>query len=244
MKHPRRSPTLTFALMTTALLFLPAIYSQTLAQSSAALAQRSTTPKRVLVLDWYGKDDVWNINFDASFQAFLKASAHGAIEIYTEYLESNRFPGANQALLLRDYLARKYADRTIDVVVANSDASLDFLLKSRHELFPQAPIVFVAVRRPSKEDLGAGPGLTGVINLNTYRQTLDLALQLHPQTQHVFVISGTLEHDKRFEIVARQQLRDYESKVQIAYLTDLSSEELIAGVRNLPERSLLLYVWQ
>jgi len=197
-----------------------------------------------LVLDWYGKDHIWNVNFDASFQAALNSSAPGSVEIYTEYLETNRFPGENQALLLRDYMVRKYADRTIDVVVANSDASLDFLLKYRHDLFPQAPIVFVAVRHPRNEELAAGPGVTGVINLNTYRQTLELALRLHPQTQHVFVVSGTLEHDKRFEAVAREQLRDYEGKVQITYLTDLSAEELPVKIENLPERSLVLYVWQ
>jgi signal transduction histidine kinase len=197
-----------------------------------------------LVLDWYGKDHIWNVNFDASFQAALNSSAPGSVEIYTEYLETNRFPGENQALLLRDYLVRKYADRTIDVVVANSDASLDFLLKYRHDLFPQAPIVFVAIRHPTNEELASGPGLTGVINLNTYRQTLELALRLHPQTQHVFVVSGTLEHDKRFEAVAREQLRDYESKVQINYLTDLAAEELPAKIASLPERSLVLYAWQ
>ena len=234
MKYARCSPILRFTLIATTLLFLPTICPQVRAQSH----------KRVLVLDWYGKDHIWNVNFDASFQAALNSSAPGSVEIYTEYLETNRFPGENQALLLRDYLVRKYADRTIDVVVANSDASLDFLLKYRHDLFPQAPIVFVAVRHPRNEELAAGPGVTGVINLNTYRQTLELALRLHPQTQHVFVVSGTLEHDKRFEAVAREQLRDYEGKVQITYLTDLSAEELPVKIENLPERSLVLYVWQ
>src|SRR6185369_3235891 len=234
MKYARCSPILRFTLIATTLLFLPTICPQVCAQSH----------KRVLVLDWYGKDHIWNVNFDASFQAALNSSEPGSVEIYTEYLETNRFPGENQALLLRDYLVRKYADRTIDVVVANSDASLDFLLKYRHDLFPQAPIVFVAIRHPGNEELAAGPGVTGVINLNTYRQTLELALRLHPQTQHVFVVSGTLEHDKRFEAVAREQLRDFESKAQITYLTDLSSEELPAKIEDLPERSLVLYVWQ
>jgi hypothetical protein len=47
-----------------------------------------------------------------------------------------------------------------------------------------------------------------------------------PQEQ-VFVISGTLEHDKRLETAARRDLKGYEGKVQITYLTDLSLEDLI-----------------
>jgi signal transduction histidine kinase len=206
--------------------------------------QQSKSSKGVLVLDWYDRDFFWNVKFDGSFQAALQSSPDGNVEYYPEYLESNRFPGESQALLLRDYLRQKYADRTIDVVVANSDASLDFLLKYRKDLFPDAPIVFVATRHPSKEELAAGPGLTGLVNINAYRKTLDLALRLHPDTEEVFVISGTLERDSRFEQQARKEFEDYESKVRISYLTDLTLEELIAKTKSLQKRSVVLHVWQ
>jgi hypothetical protein len=42
----------------------------------------------------------------------------------------------------------------------------------------------------------------------------------------VFVISGSLQHDRRFETAAREDLRDYEGKVSITYLTDLLPPEL------------------
>lgn len=209
-----------------------------------ARAQASASPKRVLVLYWYNKDHPWNIQFDQSFQATLQSAPEGNVETYSEYLESNRFPGESQSLVLRDYLKQKYADLSIDVVVATSDASLDFLLKYREDLFPQAPVVFVASRSPSQEKLPTGPGLTGILSLNTHRENLDLALSLHPGTKQVFIISGTLERDKRFETLARKELQGYESKVELVYLTDLSLEELIAKVKGLPERSIVLHVWQ
>src|SRR5262249_38955520 len=136
------------------------------------------------------------------------------------------------------------ANRTIDVVVANSDASLDFLLKYRYDLFPNAPIVFVATRRPTTDELAKGPGLTGIINVNTHRQTLDIALRLHPATEQVFVISGTLQRDKKFEQLAREELRGFESRIRINYLTDIQPTELITYLKVLPRRSVILYVWQ
>src|SRR4029077_16378251 len=126
-----------------------------------------------------------------------------------------RFPGEAQAVVLRDYLLRKYADRNIDVVVATSDPSLDFLTKYRSDLFPHSPIVFVAAKHPAPETLAAGPGMTGFININTHKETLDLALKLHPNTQQVFIVSGTLEHDKRFERLAREELLSYQSRVPV-----------------------------
>ena len=212
--------------------------------ASSVLAQQPSSPKRVLVLDWYDKDYPWNLKFDQAFQTALQDAPEGSVECYVEYLDSNRFPGENQSLLLRDYLWRKYADRPIDVVVANSDASLDFLLKYRDYLFPKVPIVFIAARHHLRDQLAGTANLTGIINLNAHKKTLDLALRLHPRTEQVFVITGTLEQDKRLEIHAQEELQALESRVQVTYLTDLSLEELLANMKSLPPRSIVLHVWQ
>lgn len=200
--------------------------------------------KRVVVLYWYNKDHSWNINFERTFHAALQEARAASFEYYPEYLETNRFPGENQSLLLRDYLQRKYADRAIDVVVANSDVSMAFLQKFRTDLFPQTPIVSITTQRPEAEKLSASPGQTGLITLSDHRKTLELALNLHPNTKEVFVVSGTVQQDQRLELVARGELQDFESKVQISYLTDWSPDELIAKVRGLPKGSLILYIWQ
>src|SRR5262252_5293619 len=110
---------------------------------SVARAQQSAAPKRVLVLYWYGKDFPANVRFDQSFQAALQSAPDGTVEYYPEYFESDRFPGESQAQGLCDYLRRKYADRTIDVVVAAGMPPLEFLLKNRHDLFTKTPIVFL-----------------------------------------------------------------------------------------------------
>jgi len=159
---------------------------------SGGWAQQSVKPKRVLVLYWDEKDHPANVEFERNFQAALRSAAPGDIEFYSEFLESNRFPGESQSEFLRDYIEQKYAGRTIDVVVANANAPRDFLFKYRTELFPNTPIVFSATDNPSAADLMSGAGATGIVFVNTYRKTLDLALKLHPGTKQVFIISGTL----------------------------------------------------
>src|SRR5262249_5040699 len=124
------------------------------------------------------------------------------------------------------------------------DPSLDFLLKYRADLFTNTPIVFLSVARPPNALLTAGPGLTGLVRSNTYKQTVGVALKLHPDTEQLFVVSGTPERDKKFETLARQELADFERRVTIHYLTDLSLSELISTTKNLPQRSIVLYVWQ
>src|SRR5690349_21379074 len=171
---------------------------------SITRAQPAATPKKILLLFWDDPDYAGNRTFEQSFRAGLQSAPPGSVEYYSEYLESNRFPGEQQSLLLRDYLRTKYADRNLDVIVAATDHPLALLLKYRQELFTHIPIVFVAVQTPPAAALAAGAGITGIAYGGNQSETLDLALRFHPGTEQVFVVSGTLEHDRRFEIPARQ----------------------------------------
>jgi len=159
-------------------------------------------------------------------------------------LDTDRFPGDAQLLVFRDYLRQKYASQPIDVVVTFSDVPLNFLLRYRDDLFPKAPIVFVVNKPPDASQLAAGPGMTGLITRNAYKENVDLALHVKPDTKHIFVVSGSLLHDKIFENACRQDLVGYEGRVTIEYLTDLSIDELTDRIKNLPENSIILYGWQ
>ncbi|HKQ76017.1 MAG TPA: ATP-binding protein [Blastocatellia bacterium] len=228
-------------LIRTAVFFIAVVI---LVLPSVAHAQQVAAPQRILLLYWHNREYAGNIAFEQNFRAGLQSAPPGTIEYYSEYLESNRFPGESQSLLLRDYLSEKYADRNLDVIIAVTDKPLEFLLKHRRELFTHIPIVFVAVKSPTATELATGPGITGIVYGGNQSSTLDLALSLHPGTEQAFIVSGTLEHDKRFEIPCRQDLEGYESRISITYLTDLPLGELIAKTRSLPKRSIILYLWQ
>lgn len=206
-------------------------------------AQSNKRTPRILVLYWDNKDFPGNIRFDESFKAALQAQLGRDFEYYPEYLETTRFPGQDQSFF-HDYLRQKYAGRPIDVLVANADPPLNFLLTHRAELFPNAPIVFVSNDPPGADKLADGAGMTGLKHQSTHRQTLELALNLHPQTKRVFVISGSVEKDKRFEVVARRELKSFENRIEIEYLTDLPLNELTLRVASLPHDSIALYIWQ
>jgi len=54
----------------------------------------------VLVLYWESKDFAGNISFDQGFQTGLHAEPSSRWELFSEYLDSTRFPGEHQAELL------------------------------------------------------------------------------------------------------------------------------------------------
>src|SRR5436190_2035013 len=127
--------------------------------SASVPAQQSEDIKRVVILYWYDKDYPGHVMWDQSFQGAIKASAQ-PFEIYPEYLEANRFPGETQQQVVHEYLRQKYAARPPDVVVAQSEVSLSFILNHRNDLFTNVPIVFYSGTRP---DLGGHSDVTGVL---------------------------------------------------------------------------------
>ena len=222
-------------------LLLAAVLALFLVQVASA---QTRAPKRVVVLYWDNKEFPGNSRFEESFKTRLQLGRREDIEYFPEYFEFSRFPEESHTQSFRSYLKSKYATRTVNVVVASADAPLKFLLKYRHEIFPDSAIVFVANDPPDSELLSAGAGATGIHYKNAYRETVDLALQLQPDVTRVFVVSGTPQHDRRFEKAAQEELSGLEDKVEINYLTDLPLNELIAATRSLPPNSVILYAWQ
>jgi signal transduction histidine kinase len=220
------------------------IFAAVSSTTNVLLAQQSGSPKRVVVLYWYDKNYPGHVRWDQGFKPALEQGAEGSIEYYPEYLEANRFPGENQSQILHDYLKDKYAGRPIDVVVAQSEVSLTFLARYRNDLFPNVPVVFYSATRPTPETLAHWSNITGVVVFGGFDKTVESALTIHPATQQLYVISGSLEHDKRFETIARAQLKGFEHRLTINYLTDVSPAELRATTSQLQQHSLILYVWQ
>ena len=151
---------------------------------------QATAPKRVVVLYWDNKEFPGNAKFEESFKAQLQLDRRQDVEYFPEYFEASRFPEENTAVTFRNLLQAKYANRTVDVVVASADAPLKFLLQYRKELFSKSPIVFVANDLPKPDALASAAGATGIHYQNAYRETVDLVLRLHPGKKSIFFVSN------------------------------------------------------
>src|SRR5262249_42149951 len=119
---------------------------------------------------------------------------------------------------------------------------LDFVLEHREKIFPGVPIVFCAVDQREVMARKLAPDVIGIPVQMDLSATLDLALQLHPNTEHVFIIAGKTNFDAYWEAEARQTFRAYENKLEFVYLTKLGLEDLLKQVSHLPGQSIIYYL--
>src|SRR5262245_62336592 len=200
-------------------------------------AQEPTRPKGVLALHWGARDNRIYCTSVKSMQPLLGMSPAGNNEYNPEYLEEDRFTGER----MRDYLRQKYGDNRIGAIITLSRSALNFLIKYRSDLFPNTPIVFHAFTQADLDKRDEVNGVPVVVD-NPYRNTIDLALKLNPDTKQVLIITATPQHDKKLEAEVLKELKEFENRVDLKPLTDYKLDELIAGVKSAPTNSIILYV--
>ena len=127
----------------------------------AAWAQ-AQSPRTVLSVYWGSEDFRLNAQRDATLRKALLSRSDVPVDYFAEYLESDRFPAEEATLAFRDYIAGKYRGRRIDVVIAIGDIPLQFVLKHRGRLFPNAPIVYLGVWGPDARIPNSDAAITGV----------------------------------------------------------------------------------
>ena len=208
---------------------------------AAESAVVSPRPKRVLALFDMGKDSPANVIWDRAIRETLASAGPDSAEYYAEFLDAARFTDEGQTEAFHDYLARKYHDRPIDVIIA-MDLTTRFLLEQGRDLFVGVPIVHtVAVgQHPAAES--SDPRLVGIRGVFDARSTIETALRLHPGTKEVAIVCAPARGREFLGLEVRRQLAAFEGRVKLTYLAAPSLDELRAQVARLDRHAIVLFV--
>ena len=209
-------------------------------QSHPLAAAQTKEVRRILIL--YEAGIQWPaialIN-DALGESLQGTKYH--IEIYREYMETQLFPDEADQKQLRDFYLRKYQYHRPDVIITVGSSPLGFVAKERDKHFAGIPVIF-CLANGLEDDFKHKPGFTGVTMGIDAATTLKAALHLVPGTKHVFVIGGGVAASDRLLVQkVKQQLEDYNKRLDITYVTDFVFPELLKRLSRLPPASIVLF---
>jgi PAS domain S-box-containing protein len=171
------------------------------------------------------------------------SSAHGRdLEVFSEYLDLERFPEAQYGGDIARYLRARYGTRKPDVLIALANTTLQFVLDHRDELFPGVPIVFADVDHREVEGTQMPPNVAGLWMAWDYQRTLELALQLQPETREVVCVTGSGVEEQPWNNEARKVLQRFASQVRTRWLDKLPLQAVLDEVARLPLDSVVLYI--
>jgi signal transduction histidine kinase len=177
---------------------------------------------------------------DKAIRKVLLSSTGIPVNYFAEYLENEEFPAELASTALRDYIQRKFVGRHIDAFIANTVPALEFAIRLRDELYPGVPIVCLVATLPDAVVSGQATGVTGILRGVALKETLGLALRLHPSVRQVFVIAYAPAVEGYTQRV-QQTLSDFSQRVQLTYIGESTVAGMVAAVKALPAQSLIFY---
>ena len=198
--------------------------------------------KNVLVLHRAAEPGSFRGKFDVAFNDTLRAAGPMPIDVYEEVIDDERFPGPEQSAHVRDYLKSKYADRTIDVLVAQGTVPFDFARQNR-TLFGNPPIVSLTLAVPQGLAGNSRENITWIQTQSWIGGTIDLAQALLPEARFMVVVDGS-KQGAPIQDTIEKQAKERDPGLKVVYLRDLPLDRILARLSSLPGESFLVFVRQ
>ena len=196
--------------------------------------------KSVLVLHSYYKGYRWTDDEGRGIDSILLPEL-GASNLYIEYMDTKRFFGPDALEQFPEIYRRKFMSHHFDVIVATDNNAFDFLRKYRDLLFPNTPVVFCGVNYFKQEDIAGHRLFTGVSEEADVKDTLELALRLHPQANQIYVVNEISETGQTVRDELLKLIPGLGGRVKFTFLEDYTMPDLLAVLRTLPADSLVFY---
>ena len=207
------------------------------------MGSQESEPKTVLILYSLSYAYPAVVGWDQSIRSVFMTQQDINIKVNTEHLDLSRYNDSDYIQMMVDIFRHKYLESKPDLIIAVFEPALDFVLKFRQELFSDIPIIFGGIEGLSFEIPDFDPNITGLFQEGTaYNKTLELALNLHPDTRHVVVIAGTGLLEQKWLLSARKTFQKYVDRLEFTYMTDLPLNEIQNKVEKLPTNSVIMYL--
>jgi PAS domain S-box-containing protein len=162
-------------------------------------------------------------------------------ELAYEYLDASRTSPASferfEALF-----AAKYTGRQPSVVIAVDDNALLFLIEHRRSIFTDVPVVFCGINDISVYNEDSLSGMTGVTESPDIIGSIELALQVLPETKRILVLGDETTSGSMNLRRLDHTIQNLPAGLEIARSIAPEPEELLDTLSRLEQGTVILYL--
>ena len=207
----------------------------------SAAQEEPAADGHILILYAYGYGGRGVELFSEGFFNTLTEASFPVSNVYAEYLDLQRNKEIPDYLRkMSDSLHWKYAQRRIDLIITVQQPALDFLFAEGKDIAPEAPVITIQGRSLSAEEK-MGRRMIGEVNQFDIKGTLQLALDLFPQTRHVVFVSGSSVADLKVAEQAAHVAENFQRGLEFEYTTNMTLQDILKRISRLPPRSIIIF---
>jgi PAS domain S-box-containing protein len=226
--------------------FLITVLAMTVCSASAEPPQTASQDSRcnVLIINSYHKAFRWTDN-QVSGASTALSDAIENLELYIEYMDTKRIYTEEYLNHLVHNYHLKYDNIRLNAIIATDDNALRFVMDHHQDLFQNVPVSFCGINDYSSYSFADKKQFTGLIEVLDIEATIDMALQLHPETRRIYVIvDSTPTGVGQLRDVTKAAGQYPQLKFKYFKGDDYTTAELLEKLSQLPQDSIvLLTVW-
>ena len=203
------------------------------------LPQNPLERKNVLILHSSEANAPAFVATDKGLLDTLRSGGISGMNQFFESLDLRRNPGPEHRKLLAEQMRMRYSHRKLDMIITMYPEALEFVVNDDRGTYADVPILALYLPQEIKVPRTDSP-IVGHFPRTDITGTLEIALKLVPGAKRVYIVSGAHEVDRRVEDQARRDLKKWETRLELNYLSDLSLEEMLTTVSSVPPGSIIL----
>lgn len=209
-------------------------------RSSAAIQQHQF---KILLLFFADKDSPGFLKFQDGLRGTIERDLSAPTSIYEESFDEGwlgQRPSYEERM--ESYLREKYAERSIDIVVAVGDYPLRFMQSRRKRLLPNAKLLYLFLGKAARKSTA---GTTGMVIGGSLVPTIQIALSQNPGARHLLLISGATLLDRVLVQTefpsALEYLRESHSNADLQLLAPATFADTRRTLAALPQDTVSIF---
>jgi signal transduction histidine kinase len=209
---------------------------------SSSLCEAAAGSKHVLILSSFSpQSDSWN-GFARTFRSELDRQSPNVVDFVYQSLGNPTASNERSEAFFVDYLDALYPEHPFDLIVAIAAPAANFVQRHRQRLFPKTPMIITAVenRRVQYDKLTEGD--TVVATAIDAHAIVDNILRVLPLTKTIAIVNGGFSANERFWLgEVRRELAPLADRIGLKWYNELSLEDILKDVANLPPHSAIYW---
>ncbi len=192
---------------------------------------------QILLLNSLDQDMPWQKSVELGLRDTLKKQNHH-FDIYIENIDAGRFNEKNQLDLMAYYLANKYIDKRIDIIVTQ-DATAARLLEDTPSLFNNTPRIYV---EPGQNKIEKDSQYKRFIHAQVEFKKANLAAINLTKPKKIVTINDSKHSISNLQFDLLNAILETSSpETELVHWLDLPLETLITKIQQEPTSTIVLY---
>lgn len=163
-----------------------------------------------------------------------------SISLRIENMDTKMISSSDYYEIYSTYLLSKYKDVSLSVILASDNNAYDFLRKYRDKIFPNVPVVFCGVNHFQPQQIAHLENFTGVEEIISFKETVNLIAIYHPETTEIFVVNDYLATGRAWAENIKKDIQDLKGEIKIRFSDDVPIKQLQGEINSLPETAIVL----